>query len=207
MFIYCTPSPWLTEICQYCTRTPNTWLTCTKRSSIHSSAILHSSSNRCTKQSLHKISSPACFNRQTSPVNSEDRPAPWASAEQKQKRQRRRQWSEEYRSSIISPPTQGARQSKGSGMCVEEVFVFPMPWSSFPCHRRRSSRSGGGARGRGAGHRAPPTEPARHELYRKGDPFPLDLLVRPERSCETEGRWRPTCSEAMEQAARQQSRL
>ena len=36
--------------------------------------------------------------------------------------------------------------------------------------RRRSSRSGGGARERGAGHRAPPTQPARHELYRKGDP-------------------------------------
>ena len=175
--------------------------TCTNGSSIQSYAILHSSSNRCTKQSLHKISSPACFNRQTSPVNSEDRPALWASGEQKQKRQRRRQWSEEYRSSIISPPTQGARQARGSGICVEQVFVFPMPWSSFPRHRRQSSRSGGGARGRGAGHRAPPSKPARHELCRKGDPFPLDLLVRTQRSGETRGRRRPTCGEATEQAA------
>ena len=66
---------------------------------------------------------------------------------------------------------------------------------------RRSSRSGGGARERGAGHRAPPTQPARHELYRKGDPFPLDLLVRTQRSGETRGRRRPTCGEATEQAA------
>ena len=64
--------------------------------------------------------------------------------------------------------------------------------------RRRSSRSGGGARERGAGHRAPPTQPARHELYRKGDPFPLDLLVRTESSGKTRGRRRPTCSAATE---------
>ena len=101
-----------------------------------------------------------------------------------------------------------------------------MPWSSFPCHRRRSSRSGGGARGRGAGHRAPPPElevwrgcsrtrsgsssaadaAGKARALQKRRSFPLDLLVRTQRSSETRGRRRPTCGEATEQAARRRSR-
>ena len=117
-----------------------------QRKSIQSYAILHSSSNLCINQSLQKISSPACFNRQTSPVNSEDRPALWASGEQKQKRQRRRWWSQECRSSIISPPARGARQAAGASLRLPHARVmFPTPPSPELEVWRRCSRTRSGS--------------------------------------------------------------
>ena len=176
MFIYCTP--WLTEFCQYFTRTPNTlWLTKEAAPIPLQYSIPPPIAAKNQLTCLLQQTDITCkFRRQTCAVGERGAEAEAAAAalveprvqvlhhQPTSSRSKMSCWS---KSSSSPCPGRLSHATAAGARGLEEVLEDEERAIE---RRRRSSRSGGGARERGAGHRAPPTQPARHELYRKGDP-------------------------------------